>query len=151
MCAESEKPNIIGLIWMKYWIVTKSICLGRRIWPSLRAIRLHSPAGSVNSGRHFFCFTMRRTLRKRRVSDIVPSCVSNIVSLRLWLKGRFHCPLRYPLAILEWLVSFCSQTTWFFKVAAVTGVDQSQLFFDSLFSFEWTSETHEMLSHEEAV
>ena len=65
--------------------------------------------------------------------------LSSIFSHRVWLKGRFHCQLRYPLAIWEWLVQFGSQTTWFFKVAMVTRSRSStNFFFNSLFSFEWT-------------
>ena len=63
---------------MKYWTVAKSMGWGRPIWTSVvRARRLRSAAGSINSGRHILAFTMRR-LRKRRVFDFVPSYLKNL-------------------------------------------------------------------------
>ena len=45
---------IIGGNWTKYCTVAKSVGQGRRIWTSvvIRACRLRSAAGSINSGRH---------------------------------------------------------------------------------------------------
>ena len=57
---------------MKYCTVTKPM-VGVGRFERLRARRLRSMAGSINSGRHLLDFTMCRALRKRRVFDFVPN------------------------------------------------------------------------------
>ena len=55
MSADSEKPNIIGGNWTKYCTVAKSVGRDRpklKVGRRLRARRLRSAAGSINSGRH---------------------------------------------------------------------------------------------------
>ena len=55
MSADSEKPNIIGVIgrnialWQNLWVVVGQF---ERRSSSARARRLRSAAGSINSGRH---------------------------------------------------------------------------------------------------
>ena len=76
MSADSEKPNIIGGNWTKYWTVAKSVGRGRPIWTSVvvRARASLALCGRFNQFRSpYYWITMRRALCKRCVFDFVPS------------------------------------------------------------------------------
>ena len=74
----------------------------------LRARRLRSAAGSINSGRHILAFTMRRALRKRHVFDFVPSYLNKKLNSteRGALFRHFASPRWSPLRMRTKVVSF---------------------------------------------
>ena len=75
MSADSEKPNITGGIWMKYCTVTKSMVgIGQILskWTAARASL--ALCGRVDQFQSPYSWiAMRRSLRKRRIFDFVPS------------------------------------------------------------------------------
>ena len=70
MSADSEKPHIVGGYLDEILHCTAAkLAMGRPIISERqRVCRLCSAADSINSGRHFLDFTMRRMLRRRRVA-----------------------------------------------------------------------------------
>ena len=107
MSADSEKPNIIGVIgwnialWQNLWVG-----VGRFQRPSSSARALLALCGRFNQFRSPYSWiTMRRALRRRRVFDFVPSYLKSnqdftLASQSVVLVKR---PLSCPLRIAEFL------------------------------------------------
>ena len=133
MSADSEKPNIIGDNWMKYCTVAKSVRRSRpgdlNVRRRLRARRLRSATGSINSGRHIlesrcaercandeFLTSFRATLKSTFASlfdGSGPSGVALSIAMKRQTRvQRKHRVLRLQRGSLNWEnKSYCTRTT----------------------------------------